>query len=95
MKSKADAYTIRLRSPKLTISDIRIFHRSIYRPAMLYSLPAVAVDEECFAPVQTKILASILNGIGVGQFPPPFAMVLCQWAVLISLIYVPKPGSLQ
>ena len=54
----------------MTPSDVRIFHRSIYRPAMLYSLPAVAVDEELFAPVQSKILASILNGIGVSRTIP-------------------------
>ena len=65
MKSKADSYALRLRSPKLTPSDIRIFHRSIYRPAMLYSLPAIAVDEELLAPVQSKVLAALLNGIGV------------------------------
>ena len=29
MKDKADSYAIRLRSPKLTPSDVRIFHRSI------------------------------------------------------------------
>jgi hypothetical protein len=38
---------------------------------MLYSLPAVAIDEEAFAPVvQSKILASILNGIGVSRTIP-------------------------
>ena len=47
MKTKADAYASRLQSPKLTVNDIRVFHRSIYTPAMKYTLPAVAVDEEC------------------------------------------------
>ena len=37
---------------------------------MLYSLPAIAVDEEVFAPVQSKILASILSGIGVARTIP-------------------------
>ena len=70
MKIKADTYAIRIRSPKLTASDIRVFHRSIYRPAMLYSLPSIAVDEEAYGPVQSKILASILNGIGVARTIP-------------------------
>ena len=34
MKTKADSYASRLKSPKLTVNDIRVFHRSIYNPAM-------------------------------------------------------------
>ena len=64
MKNKADLYyALRLRNPKLTVSDVQILHKSIYTPAMKYSLPAI--NEECFAPVQSKVLASILNGIGM------------------------------
>ena len=47
-----------------------VFHKAIYTPAMRYSLPAVAVDEECFSPVQSKVLAAILNGIGVASTLP-------------------------
>jgi hypothetical protein len=65
MKNKADLYALRLRNPKLTVSDVRIFHKTIYTPAMKYSLPAIAINEECFAPVQSKVSASILNGISV------------------------------
>ena len=70
LKKKADAFASRLKSPRLTVLDIRIFHRSIYSPAMTYSLPAMAVDEEAFAPVQSKILASLLNGLGVARTIP-------------------------
>ena len=70
MKTKADSYAICLRTPKLTTTDIRIFHRSIYTPAMKYSLPAIAVDEEVFAPIQSKIIASILNGLRVARTIP-------------------------
>ena len=70
MKFKADSYASRLSSPKLTAADIRIFHRNIYTPAMKYSLPAIAVDEELFAPVQSKILAAILNGLGISRTIP-------------------------
>ena len=62
MTSKADKYAVSLWSPKLTVSDVRTFHRVIYTPAMKYSLPAIAINEEAFAPVQSKVLASILNG---------------------------------
>ena len=70
LKDKADSYASTLKSPRLTAADIRVFHRSIYAPAMKYSLPAIAVDEECFAPVQSKILAAMLNGIGVARTIP-------------------------
>ena len=70
MKAKSDLLATNIRSPKLTASDIRIFHRTIYKPAMKYSLPSVAVDEEMFEPVQAKILASILNGLGVARTIP-------------------------
>jgi hypothetical protein len=70
MKEKADFYASRLRSPKLTASDVQIFHRTIYTPAMKYSLPAIAVDEEVFAPVQSKVVAAILNGLGVSRTVP-------------------------
>ena len=37
---------------------------------MKYSLPALAISKECFAPVQSKVLASILNGIGIARTIP-------------------------
>ena len=37
---------------------------------MEYSLPAIAVNEECFAPVQSKIVTAMLNGIGVSHTIP-------------------------
>ena len=70
MKDKADRYAVCLTSPKLKPRDVMVFHKAIYTPAMRYSLPAVAVDEECFAPVQSNVLAAILNGIGVASTLP-------------------------
>ena len=68
MKTKADHYAFHLKSPKLTANNISIFHRTIStRPAMKYSLPGVAVDEEFLAPVQSRVLAAMLNGLGVAR----------------------------
>ena len=47
-KDKADLYAVCLKSPKLKPRDVMVFHKAIYTPAMRYSLPAVAVDEENF-----------------------------------------------
>lgn len=62
---------IRLRSPKLTPQDIKTFHRTMYAPAMRYVLPAaLAVDEEELAPVQTQVLASMLQKLGYSSKTP-------------------------
>jgi hypothetical protein len=67
---KADGYATRLAASKLTATDIRIFHRSIYVPAMRYSLPAVAVDEEALGIVQNRILKVMLQKMHVnGNLP--------------------------
>ena len=73
MKTKADFYATRLRNPKLTVSDVRIFHKTIYTPAIKYSLPVIAINEEAFEPVQSKVLDSILNGIGVARALPTYS----------------------
>ena len=70
LKNKADEVSIRLRSPKLTPQDIITFHRTMYSPAMRYVLPTMAVDEEELAPVQTNILASMLQKLGYSSKLP-------------------------
>ena len=51
LKNKADTFAHRLLSPRLTASDVRIFHRSTYIPSMRYGLAAVALDEEVLGQV--------------------------------------------
>ncbi|KAI2497835.1 hypothetical protein MHU86_16669 [Fragilaria crotonensis] len=64
MKKKADQYASHLRSPRLTQKDIKVFHRSVYSPAMKYSLPALAIDEEELECVQSKIIPTIVQRLG-------------------------------
>ncbi|KAI2497541.1 hypothetical protein MHU86_16944 [Fragilaria crotonensis] len=64
LKKKADQYASHLRSPRLTLTDIKVFHRSVYSPAMRYSLPALAVDEEELERVQSKIIPTIVQRMG-------------------------------
>ena len=59
LKTKADTYAGYLRSPRLTTNDIRVFHRVIYFPAMRYSLPALAVNEDELAIIQSRIIPTI------------------------------------
>ncbi|KAI2499411.1 hypothetical protein MHU86_15056 [Fragilaria crotonensis] len=70
LKTKADTFAIRLRSPKLTPRDIMTFHRTMYTPAMTYVLPALATDEEELAPIQSKIMPAILQKLGYSSKLP-------------------------
>ncbi|KAI2489451.1 hypothetical protein MHU86_25142 [Fragilaria crotonensis] len=69
-KQKADTYAARLYSPRLTASDIQIFHKTIYAPTMRYCLPALSVPEEELATVQSKIIPAMLRKMHVaGNLP--------------------------
>jgi hypothetical protein len=70
MKTKADKFAGYLRSPRLSASDVRIFHRTMYGPAMRYSLHAIAVDEEEFETVQSKIIPTIVQKLGISSSLP-------------------------
>lgn len=70
MKTKADGYAGYLLSPRLTFSDIRTFHNVIYTPAMKYSLPAVAVDEEELSTIQSRIIPTIVKRLGLSSKIP-------------------------
>ena len=70
LKSKADTFAQRLMSPRLTSSDVRIFHRTTYIPSMRYGLAAVAIDEEVLGTVQSKVVKSILQKLHVQSTIP-------------------------
>ena len=70
LQTKADLFSIRLRSPKLTPRDIMTFHRTMYTPAMTYVLPALAIDEEILTPIQSKIMPVILQKLGYSSKLP-------------------------
>jgi hypothetical protein len=70
LKNKADTFAHRLLSPRLTASDVRIFHRSTHIPSMRYGLAAVALDEEVLRQVQSKVIQSILKKLHVQSMIP-------------------------
>ena len=70
LKKKADMYASRLQSSRLTASDIRTFHRSIYIPSMRYSLSVLAINEEELGQIQARILRVMLQRMHVhGNLP--------------------------
>ena len=70
LKEKADTFARRLMSPRLTETDISIFHRSIYVPSMRYSLAAIATNEQELARVQSKISRVILQKLHIRSTIP-------------------------
>ena len=70
LKSKADTFARRIRSPRLTETDLTIFHRSIYVPAMRYSLAAAAANEEELSGVQSQITRAILQKLHIRSTIP-------------------------
>ena len=70
LKTKADRFSVRLRSSRLNHHDVRTFHSSMYKPSMRYSLPALAVDEEELEQLQTKIMPTMLQKLGASSTTP-------------------------
>lgn len=70
MKKKADDFSRRILSPRLTETDVAIFHRSIYIPSMRYSLAAIAADEESLSFVQTNVIKSRLQKFHISSKIP-------------------------
>ncbi|KAI2509566.1 hypothetical protein MHU86_4827 [Fragilaria crotonensis] len=70
LKKKADEYASRIQTPRLTSSDIRVFVRTTYEPAMRYSLPTLVIDEEELEQIQTRILPTIVQKLGMNRNLP-------------------------
>ena len=64
LRSKAQQYSTRLRKSRLTPSEAYTFYRTTYIPAMTYTLPALACDEEELHQVQSAVLPALLNQLG-------------------------------
>lgn len=70
LRKNANSYAARLMSPRLTETDVRIFHRAIYIPAMQYSLPSLAIDGEALSTVQLKVVQTMLQQMHVSSTIP-------------------------
>jgi hypothetical protein len=70
LKAKADTFARRLRSPRLTETDVVTFHRSIYIPSMRYGLAALATNEEELSKVQSQISRAILQRLHIRSTIP-------------------------
>ena len=67
MKTKADTFSVRIRSSRLSAHNVTTFHKTMYFPSMRYSLAALAVDEEELHLLQQKIAPTILQRLGASE----------------------------
>ena len=70
LKKRADVFASRIMSPRLSAADVHIFHRTMYVPSMRYGLAAVAIDEEEFGNVQSRIIPAILKKLNMQSTIP-------------------------
>jgi hypothetical protein len=70
LKSKADSFAARLKSPRIGVTEATIFHRSIYIPTMRYGLAAISASEEDLSGIQTRVLSSLLQKMRVSRSIP-------------------------
>lgn len=67
LKARADTFAVRLKSPRVTVTDALLFHNTIYVPTMRYSLAAIAANEESLKTVQTNLMSSLLQKLNVNS----------------------------
>jgi hypothetical protein len=70
LTAKSESFAIRLRSPRLIPRDIVTFHRTMYSPAMKYVLPALAINKEELASIQSSSLSAMLQKLGYSSKTP-------------------------
>ena len=70
LKSKADSFAVRLKSPSIGVTEATVFHRSIYIPNMRYGLAALSASEEDLSGIQTRVLSSLLQKLRVSRSIP-------------------------
>jgi hypothetical protein len=65
--SKANQYTVRLSTSRLSEMDTFIFHRSTYILSMTYSLPVTRIDVNILNKILRQAIQAILNKLGVSK----------------------------
>jgi hypothetical protein len=70
LRKKSHQLASRIKSSRLSSENTLLFLRTIYAPSMLYSLPAVAADEENLASVQSSMITAALQKMGASKTTP-------------------------
>ena len=59
-----------IKASRISSTNVLIFLRTMYAPAMMYSLPAIATDEENLGSVQASMIAVSLQKLGASKSTP-------------------------
>jgi hypothetical protein len=70
LREKSDRMANQIRSSRISSSNMQTFLRTMYTPAMLYALPAIAADEENLAMVQTSMMSIAMQKLGAAKTTP-------------------------
>ena len=70
LREKSDKMANRLKGSRITPENMQTFLTTMYAPAMLYVLPALATDEENLACVQTSMITTALQKMGASKTTP-------------------------
>ena len=70
LRNKSNTMATRIHFSRISADNMRTFLRTMYAPAMLYALPAVATDEENLAKVQASMIATALQKMGASKTTP-------------------------
>jgi hypothetical protein len=70
LRKKSEDMATRIKFSRISADNMLTFLRTMYAPAMLYALPAVATDEENLAKVQTSMIATALQKLGASKTTP-------------------------
>jgi hypothetical protein len=70
LRKKSNQMSNRIRSSQLSSENVQTFLRTMYAPSMLYTLPAMATDEENLASVQTSMITTALQKMGASKTTP-------------------------
>jgi ribonuclease HI len=70
LKKKSDQMSNRIKYSRISSDNVHTFLHTMYAPSMLYPLPAMAVDEENLASVQTSMITTVLQKMGASKTTP-------------------------
>jgi hypothetical protein len=70
LTQKADILAQHLLSPYLSPQDARTIYRTMYLPALMFPMPAIAANEEQFERVQSKWISALLRKLGASRKTP-------------------------
>jgi len=92
LKKKADKLARNVTGSKLNKHEAFVLYRSIYIPAMVYSLPAVFLTRDQLEKVESKMITAVLPKMGYNRHRSPLSSWLScsQWPKMNGMTQWPR-----